>query len=171
MDYTLISIMVAIVIFVVSEFLKNVEHNQNQINLLKCLKFKIREIEDMIKSYKELLIPYYKLPLPDESFYFRNLDSKIGIITSLSFGKKTIDLKNYINRIQDKCLIINYMIEEMQKEWNNGLNKKKIPKKVLDYYYPRIIKIMDDSEDKRGLPYSIKKVKDILGNRFKLYNP
>jgi hypothetical protein len=162
MTYELIAIIVAIFIFIIKEIIKKKNHYKNQINLLKCLKFKIKEIENMIKSYlneKGLLIPFYKLPLPDESFFLRNLDFKIK-------NKKTIDLKYHLNRIEDKCQVINYMIDTMQKEWNRELNEKKNSKKVLDFYFPKMVAILTDYEDKKGLPYSISKIKSILKERF-----
>jgi hypothetical protein len=163
-DWTFISVIIAIFTFLITEKIKSYQHKKKQMDLLKCLKFKIEEIEIMLNSYKKakgLLIPFYKLPLPDESFYFRNLDFKIK-------NKTTIDLKYYVNRIQDKCLIINYMIEEMLKEWNNSLNKKGVQKNVLNYYYPKIAEIVNDWQDKKGLPYSINKVQCILHKKFKI---
>jgi hypothetical protein len=159
MNWTLVSIIIAISLFLIKEIIFFFIHRKKQIDFLKCLKFKINEIENMIKSYKENTIPFYKLPLIEEYFYLKNLDFKIK-------GISTLKLKFYINRIQDKCLIVNYMMEEIIKEVNKliqlGKEKEIKKNKIFLYYYPKIIAIINDWQDKSGLVNSINKINSIL---------
>ncbi|MEA3414248.1 MAG: hypothetical protein U9Q99_01855 [Nanoarchaeota archaeon] len=177
---TLISVIVAIIIFLLTWFLDLYKHHKNQQLLLKSLKFKIREIEEMIKSYKETAIPFYPIPLPNESLYVRSLDFKIN-------WKSTSSLKFHINRIQDKCIIINLMMDKIRNSWDDFLKSRKVKieeiendkiselfksyskeNKIFKFYHPRILAILNDCNDKKGLPYSINKVNFLFSDIFNI---
>ena len=177
---TLISIFVAIIIFLLTWFWDLYKHHKNQQLLLKSLKFKIREIEEMINSYKKTPLPFYPIPLPNESLYIRSLDFKIN-------WKSTANLKFYINRIQDKCIIINLMMDKIRNSWDDFLESKKVKigeiendivtklfktyskeNKIFKFYHPRILAILNDCNDKKGLSYSINGVNFLFSNIFKI---
>ena len=177
---TFLSVLVAIIIFVLTLIWDKYKHNKNQQLLLKSLKFKIKEIETMINSYKQTPIPFYPLPLPDESLYVRNLDFKIK-------GKSTSSVKFCVNRIQDKCIIINMMMEKIRNSWDlflqsdkakiEDLNEDKIKDlfkkysktdKIFNFYNPRILAIINDCGDKRGLSYSLNRLNVLFSEIFKI---
>ena len=85
----ILSILVAVAVFYVGWRINRHEHKKNQLSLLNTLKFKIEEIETMVNSYKKEPLPFYLLPQPNESLYYKELDYKIE-------GKSTDDLKFYI---------------------------------------------------------------------------
>ncbi len=175
-----LSILIAIIIFYSGWRINRYEHKKNQISLLKTLKFKIEEIETMVNSYKEQPLPFYLLPLPEESLYYKEIDYKIE-------GNNTDDLKLYINRIEDKAKIINLMMKKLHKSFDTYLksnkvnlqdikNNQKLNKKVKDfidnnkifnYYHPKILSILNE-KDKKGLTYSLEQSKCILKERFNI---
>jgi len=177
----ILSILIAITTFYAGWRINRYEHKKNQLSLIKTLKLKIEEIEIMVNSYKKQPIPFYLLPLPKESLYYKELDYKIE-------GQSTDDLKFYVNRIEDKAKIINLMMKKLHETFDTFLksnkvnlqdikNNQKINKKISDfikndkifnYYHPKILSILNDEEDKKGLPYSLKQIKCILTERFNI---
>ena len=165
---TIISIVFAIMIFIGAEWIKKSEHDKNQKAQLRTLKYKIDEIEKMIESYKKQSIPFYLLPLPNESLYYRILDYEID-------KRSTNDLKKYINRIEDKSRIINFMMIKIQDSFNVFINSKNkrydfiLKDKIYNYYHLKIMDIINDNSDKKGLLYSLEQTRCILRERFNIY--
>lgn len=177
---TLISVFVAVLIFLATWLLDLHRHNKNQQLLLRSLKFKIKEVENMINSYKETQIPFYPLPLLDEALYVRSLDFKVK-------GKSTSNIKFCINRIQDKCIIINLMMEKIRNSWDSFLHSNKVKiedladdkikslfqkysksNKIFNFYHPRILEIINDCNDKSGLSYSLSRLNINFSDIFKI---
>lgn len=178
---TLLSVLIVILTFLLTYLFEHTKQVRNQESILRTLKFKIREIEDMVKSYNEVAIPFYALPILDDDFYLKNLDYNYN-------GKETSDLKFCINRIKDKCLIINLMIDKIRNSLDtflvsNNIDKKDRDKgeeinkllerypredKVFKFYYPKFKAIIKDNSDKKGLLISLSKSLSILTERFNI---
>lgn len=178
---TAAAIAVTVLIFQLNHTNEIKKQDRNQEDLLKTLKIKLDEIEKMAVSYMNTSVPFYFLPHPDESFYQRNLDYSID-------GKSTEDLKYSINRIQDKILIINFMMQRLNDAFNlfvasNNVRLNDIDQagqiivklqqkfistdKIFRFYNPRIIAaLIDKNED--GLSANLEKAQCILRERYKI---
>lgn len=138
--WTSLSILVAIIVFLLTWRYDQYKHSIHQISLIKNLLFELQTVERHYEWYYGHIpngdLPEHGIYTIDIHFYFKNLDYKIKNIL-------TEKLKEILSFLNDKVTLINFYASQIFKGELSSLTDNKI-KQINEKYIKKINSVLPE---------------------------